>query len=165
MSRNSLYTPRPAAAQRGLFGAAQVSLAMDEARASQPAQGSAGITVPSLPPPDNRPRMPWGVHANKPLDEVPDKFMRLCLNTPNIAARLPAWLELEFKTRLGLIQAPEPIGKAIPLNELRGLIKRHYFTMSRQLHPDAGGDAKSMATLSIVHDSIKAALTEWEKTH
>ncbi len=149
-------------AQQRLFGAQTVSTAMDEARDRQPAQGRAGA-VHLQPPPDNRPRMPWGPHYGKPLDEVPLAYMQACLRLG--ADKLAPWLELEFKTRLNLITPPEPPGKSIPLSDLRGVIKRNYFTMSKQLHPDAGGTPEGMAILSIVNDSLKTILTEWEKTH
>ena len=102
--------------------------------------------------------MPWGIHYGVPLDDLKPAFMNSLLNGN---APLPAWLRAELKERLGLVR-PVAVGPSIEINSLRGLLKRWYFALSKQLHPDHGGHAEQMQAVSVAYTLLREELGKWE---
>ena len=112
------------------------------------------------------PTMPFGKHKGHDLEDIDTGYLRWLRDRPNLDARLANAVRRELHAR----DADEPRGyrheqTARPeppprLPDLHAVVSRWHRQMSKQFHPDAGGDERAMQAVNAGRDALLEMLRE-----
>jgi hypothetical protein len=110
------------------------------------------------------PRMPFGKYKHHNLEDIPDDYLRWLLGTVDLAG----WLLSAVRRELQARDADEPprgyrhqeTARTTTRPDLRGIVSRWHRTLSKQFHPDRGGDERAMQTVNVGRDLLFEMLRE-----
>jgi hypothetical protein len=92
--------------------------------------------------------MPFGRYRGWPLDELPDDYLSWVFSLDDLREPLRSAVEREWRARFGysttaLVPLPRD---AVPVAD--ELVTAGYRALTRQHHPDAGGDHRTMTLVN-----------------
>jgi Putative quorum-sensing-regulated virulence factor len=98
--------------------------------------------------------MPFGRYRGWPLDELPDDYLGWLFGLDDLREPLRSAVEGEWQARFGFAAALVPLPReAVPVAD--ELVTAGYRALTRQHHPDAGGDHRTMTLVNAAAEWLR----------
>jgi hypothetical protein len=103
-------------------------------------------------------RMPFGRHKGLRLDTLPEDYLAWLRGLDDLREPLRSAIETEWSRRRGTRPSRGRLlpADAMPLAD--ALITAGYRVLTKQYHPDLGGDPRQMTLLNLVVDHLRGTI-------